>query len=161
MRKLAIYAAAALISFSLGSVTGCTGEDPAGTTTADDEIEGGYEMSAEEGETRTTKSGLEITTIKAGKGIHPRHNSTIKIHYHGTLEDGSVFDSTIDRRKPATFPLDRLIKCWQQGIPMMREGGTSKLVCPPKLAYGKKGKPPMIPKNETLTFEIRLLKVVK
>jgi FKBP-type peptidyl-prolyl cis-trans isomerase FkpA len=108
-----------------------------------------------------TASGLVITQLKAGKGARPTATSTVKVHYHGTFEDGKVFDSTRKRGRPATFPLKRLIPCWKEGIPMIREGGKSLLVCPPEIAYGKKGKPPRIPANSTLTFEIELVKIVK
>jgi FKBP-type peptidyl-prolyl cis-trans isomerase len=157
VRTILIYAAAALISFTLGSVSGCKGEDPA----AAPETTAPGTTAAAEGKTVKTKSGLKITEIRAGTGKQPRRNSTVKIHYHGTLKSGMVFDSSLKRGKPATFPLARLIPCWREGIPMMREGGKSRLVCPPHLAYGKRGKPPKIPGNATLTFEIKLIKVVK
>jgi FKBP-type peptidyl-prolyl cis-trans isomerase len=139
---MAIYAAAALISFTLGCGT------------ADEEA-------GSEGKTIKTKSGLEITEIRAGSGKQPTAKSRVKIHYHGTLEDGTVFDSSVDRGEPAVFPLPRLIPCWKEGIPMMREGGKSRLVCPPNIAYGKRGKPGKIPQSATLTFEVELFEVVR
>ena len=114
-----------------------------------------------EGKTVRTASGLEITELKAGDGDHPTRQSVVEVHYHGTFEDGEVFDSSVDRGKPATFPLSRVIPCWTEGVALMKVGGKSRLVCPPKIAYGARGAPPRIPPNATLTFEVELLRIVK
>ena len=114
-----------------------------------------------QGKTVRTESGLEITELKPGEGDHPTRKSVVEVHYHGTFEDGEVFDSSVERGKPATFPLSRVIPCWTEGVSLMRPGGKSRLVCPPKIAYGAKGAPPRIPPNATLTFEVELLRIVK
>ncbi len=95
-----------------------------------------------EGKTVRTESGLEITELRPGDGVHPTRKSVVEVHYHGTFEDGKVFDSSVDRGKPASFPLNRVIPCWTEGVSMMRVGGKSRLVCPPKIAYGARGAPP-------------------
>ena len=114
-----------------------------------------------EGKTVRTESGLEITELRPGDGDHPTRNNVVEVHYHGTLENGEVFDSSVERGKPATFPLSRVIPCWTEGVALMRVGGKSRLVCPPKIAYGARGAPPRIPPNATLTFEVELLRIVK
>ena len=111
--------------------------------------------------TVTTDSGLTITELRPGTGAHPTRTSVVEVHYHGTLSDGKVFDSTVDRGQPARFPLNGVIRCWTEGVAMMREGGKSRLVCPPKIAYGAAGRPPKIPPNATLTFEVELLKILR
>jgi len=83
------------------------------------------------------------------------------VHYHGTLVDGTVFDSSVDRKEAVTFPLDGVIPCWTQGVQLMKVGGKSKLVCPPDLAYGDRGAPPRIKPGATLVFEVELLEIVK
>jgi FKBP-type peptidyl-prolyl cis-trans isomerase len=109
--------------------------------------------------TVTTQSGLQITTLREGTGKSPKTTDRVSVHYHGTFEDGEVFDSSVDRGKPAVFPLNRVIKCWTEGLQLMKVGGKAKLVCPPKIAYGKRGAPPTIPPNATLTFEVELLAI--
>jgi FKBP-type peptidyl-prolyl cis-trans isomerase len=129
---------------------------------AESKVEPGAEKSADsKEETVVTKSGLEYTELKAGTGESPKRTNVVEVHYHGTFEDGSVFDSSVDRGKPATFPLTRVIRCWTEGVTMMRVGGKSRLVCPPNIAYGARGMPPRIPPNATLTFEVELLRIVK
>jgi FKBP-type peptidyl-prolyl cis-trans isomerase FkpA len=107
----------------------------------------------------TTKSGLQITTLREGTGKSPTRRDRVSVHYHGTFENGEVFDSSVDRGKPAVFPLNRVIKCWTEGLQLMKVGGKAKLVCPPKIAYGKRGSPPAIPPNATLTFEVEILAI--
>ncbi len=83
---------------------------------------------------------------------------TVEVHYHGTLEDGTVFDSSVERGRPAKFPLTRVIRCWTLGIPQMKVGGKATLTCPPELAYGERSTG-RIPANATLIFEVELLGV--
>lgn len=106
-----------------------------------------------------TSSGLRITELTPGNDQHPTAKDKVVVHYHGTFDDGTVFDSSVERGKPATFPLNRVIKCWTEGLQLMGVGGKSKLVCPPKIAYGKRGRPPKIPKNARLTFEVELISI--
>jgi FKBP-type peptidyl-prolyl cis-trans isomerase len=112
-----------------------------------------------EGETITTDSGLQITDIEVGSGEEVEAGDTITVHYTGWLDDGTVFDSSVERGQPATFPLSGLIPGWQEGIPGMKEGGKRRLVIPPELAYGESGSPPAVPPNAELTFEIEVLSI--
>jgi FKBP-type peptidyl-prolyl cis-trans isomerase len=85
----------------------------------------------------------------------------VKVHYRGTLTDGTEFDSSIKRGQPATFPLNGVIKCWTEGVQEMKVGGKSRLVCPSSAAYGDRGSPPAIPPGATLVFEVELLEIGK
>jgi FKBP-type peptidyl-prolyl cis-trans isomerase FkpA len=115
---------------------------------------------AENGATKTA-SGLVIVPIKPGTGASPKATDRVKVHYHGTLADGSVFDSSVQRGEPATFPLNGVIPCWTEGLQLMKVGGKSRLVCPAALAYGDRGAPPRIKPGATLTFEVELLEILK
>jgi FKBP-type peptidyl-prolyl cis-trans isomerase FkpA/FKBP-type peptidyl-prolyl cis-trans isomerase FklB len=115
---------------------------------------------AEKGATKTA-SGLVIVPIRPGNGASPKATDRVKVHYHGTLADGSVFDSSVQRGEPATFPLNGVIPCWTEGLQLMKVGGKSRLVCPPALAYGDRGAPPRIKPGATLTFEVELLEILK
>ncbi|MGH7335901.1 MAG: FKBP-type peptidyl-prolyl cis-trans isomerase [Candidatus Rokuibacteriota bacterium] len=108
-----------------------------------------------------TASGVIVTTVKPGTGPSPTANDTVKVHYTGTLIDGTVFDSSVQRGQPATLPLNGVIKCWSEGIPTMKVGGKAKLVCPADAAYGDRGAPPRIKPGATLVFEVELLEIVK
>ena len=109
---------------------------------------------------RKTDSGLIITTLKPGTGPSPKATDKVKVHYHGTLTDGTVFDSSVQRDQPATFPLNGVIKCWTEGVQLMKVGGKSRLVCPAELAYGERGAPPRIKPGAALIFEVELLGIV-
>ena len=115
---------------------------------------------AEKGATKTA-SGLVVSTIKPGTGPSPKATDKVKVHYQGTLTDGTVFDSSIQRNQPATFPLNGVIKCWTEGVQLMKVGGKSRLVCPADLAYGDRGSPPKIKPGSTLVFEVELLEIVQ
>jgi FKBP-type peptidyl-prolyl cis-trans isomerase FkpA/FKBP-type peptidyl-prolyl cis-trans isomerase FklB len=115
---------------------------------------------AEKGATKTA-SGLIISTITAGSGPSPKATDKVKVHYQGTLTDGTVFDSSIQRKEPVTFPLNGVIPCWTEGVQLMKVGGKSRLVCPSAIAYGDRGRPPVIKPGATLVFEVELLEIVK
>jgi FKBP-type peptidyl-prolyl cis-trans isomerase FkpA/FKBP-type peptidyl-prolyl cis-trans isomerase FklB len=108
-----------------------------------------------------TASGLVIVPIKAGTGPSPKATDRVKVHYHGTLTDGTVFDSSVRRGEPATFPLNGVIPCWTEGLQQIKVGGKSRLVCPAAIAYGDRGAPPRIRPGATLVFEVELLEIVK
>lgn len=116
-------------------------------------------MAAEEGAT-TTESGIVIVEMKAGSGGSPTADSTVTAHYHGMLRDGTVFDSSVERGEPFTSSLARVIPCWREAIPTMKEGGKSKITCPPDLAYGDRGSG-AIPGGAALTFEVELIDIVE
>ena len=108
-----------------------------------------------------TPSGLVYESLKEGTGQQATPAATVQVHYRGTLADGREFDSSYKRGEPATFPLNRVIACWTEGVSKMREGGKAKLTCPPEIAYGPRGAGGVIPPNATLTFEVELIKVVR
>ena len=107
----------------------------------------------------TTASGLVFESIKEGTGDSPKATDTVKVHYRGTLLDGKEFDSSYKRGEPTSFPLNRVIPCWTEGVQRMKPGGKAKLTCPPAIAYGAAGAGGVIPPNATLNFEIELLSV--
>ena len=108
---------------------------------------------------QTFDSGLILEKLAEGDGVSPAATDTVVVHYHGTFPDGRVFDSSVDRGLPATFPLDRVIACWTEGVQKMKVGGKARLTCPPAIAYGPNGAPPTIPPNATLHFEVELLDI--
>ena len=107
-----------------------------------------------------TPSGLVYNEIVAGTGEQPTINSTVNVHYHGTLIDGSVFDSSVNRGEPIKFPLKNVIQGWQEGVSLMKVGGKATLVVPSDIGYGDNGSPPVIPPGATLVFEVELLSIV-
>lgn len=106
---------------------------------------------------KKTESGLVIKTVSEGTGPSPAATDTVKVHYHGTLPNGKVFDSSVQRGEPATFPLNGVIPCWTEGVQLMKVGGKSRLVCPAAIAYGDRGAPPDIGPGATLIFDVELL----
>jgi FKBP-type peptidyl-prolyl cis-trans isomerase len=104
-----------------------------------------------------TESGLIFFEVEPGKGESPKPTDTVKVHYHGTLRDGTVFDSSKERGTPATFPLNRVIPCWTEGVQKMKVGGKAKLICPSAIAYGDRGAPPKIKPGAPLVFEVELI----
>ena len=109
---------------------------------------------------KTTASGLQYETTTEGTGATPKASDTVKVHYTGTLVDGTKFDSSVDRGEPIEFPLDQVIPGWTEGIQLMKVGSKSKLYIPSNLAYGPQGRPPVIPPNSTLIFDVELLDIV-
>jgi FKBP-type peptidyl-prolyl cis-trans isomerase FkpA len=108
--------------------------------------------------TSVAGTGLVYKSIKDGSGAQPVATDVVKVHYRGTLQDGTEFDSSHKRGQPAEFPLNRVIKCWTEGVQKMKVGGKAQLTCPPGIAYGERGTPGgPIPPNATLNFEVELL----
>lgn len=108
---------------------------------------------------KTLPSGLQYVVIKDGKGAKPKETDMVKTHYHGTLIDGTVFDSSVDRGEPATFPVNGVIKGWVEALQLMSVGSKWKLYVPSDLAYGDNGMPPTIGPGETLIFEVELISI--
>lgn len=112
----------------------------------------------------TTESGLQYEVIQGTsnpEAAKPALSDTVKVHYHGTLIDGSVFDSSIERGEPAQFPLGAVIKGWQEALQLMKVGDKWKLYIPADIAYGARSPSPKIPANSALVFEVELLEIVK
>lgn len=110
---------------------------------------------------KTTKSGLQYIVLKEGSGPHPKPDSRVRVHYTGTLIDGTKFDSSYDRGQPAEFPVNGVISGWTEALQLMRPGGKLKVFIPPNLAYGERGAPPVIGPNSTLVFEMELVDIVE
>lgn len=108
---------------------------------------------------KKTESGLVYEVIKEGLGATPKAEDTVEVHYHGTLINGEVFDSSVDRGKKISFPLNRVIKGWTEGLQLVKLGGKVRLVIPSELAYGDAGAPPKIPGGSTLIFEVELFQI--
>ena len=108
---------------------------------------------------KKTKSGLAYKILKTGNGNVPKPTDVVEVHYHGTLIDGTVFDSSVERKRKVSFPLNRVIKGWTEGLQLIKEGGKIKLVIPAELGYGEHGAPPKIPGGSTLVFEVELFSI--
>lgn len=108
---------------------------------------------------KVTSSGLQYKILRAGKGRKPGTNDTVEVHYKGSLITGKVFDSSYKRGQSISFPLNRVIAGWTEGLQLMNEGAKYELVIPAGLGYGTKGAGSVIPPNATLVFEVELLKV--
>ena len=108
---------------------------------------------------KKTPSGLLYKIVKDGKGKNPTATDRVKVHYHGTLTDGTVFDSSVERGEPISFGLNQVIKCWTEGMQKVKKGGKIKLWCPSDIAYGDRGSPPKIDPGATLVFEVELLDI--
>jgi FKBP-type peptidyl-prolyl cis-trans isomerase FklB len=109
---------------------------------------------------KTTASGLQYKVINSGTGLSPKLTDVVKVHYHGTLIDGTVFDSSVRRNQPATFPVNGVIPGWTEALQLMKVGDKWKLFIPAKLAYGEQGPGPIGP-NSVLIFEVELLGIEK
>jgi len=113
---------------------------------------------AEKGAVKTP-SGMVYRSLTEGSGPSPKETDVVRVHYKGTFPDGKEFDSSYTRGQPTEFPLNRVIKCWTEGVQRMKVGGKAKFTCPPSLAYGEKGAGGTIPPNATLQFEVELLAI--
>jgi len=117
---------------------------------------------AKEKGAKVTPSGLVYLQLVEGKGAHPKDSDKVKVHYKGTFPDGREFDSSYKRNTPIDFPLTGVIKCWTEGVQLMKVGGRAKITCPSQLAYGERGAGGgLIPPNAVLQFEVELLGIVK
>ncbi len=157
------YAISAAIALALVfAACGDDGDDPAAATTPGAGTTGIPELN---GDIVTTATGLKYIDEQVGTGPMPASSqSMVTVHYTGWLENGTKFDSSVDRGQPATFALSGVIKGWTEGVATMRAGGKRRLIIPPELAYGAGGFPPAaavktIPPNATLTFDIELISI--
>jgi FKBP-type peptidyl-prolyl cis-trans isomerase FklB len=112
-------------------------------------------------EVKETASGLQYMVLNEGTGESPTASNVVKVHYHGTLPDGTVFDSSVERGKPAEFPLNRVIPGWTEGVQLMKEGAKYRFFIPPDLGYGERGAGPNIGPNQLLIFEVELIDVME
>ena len=119
------------------------------------------EQNAKNDSVTQTQSGLQYMVLKEGTGAKPGPTDEVTVHYTGRLLDGTVFDSSVERGEPATFPLDKVIPGWTEGLQLMSEGSKYRLFIPSELAYGSKGSGDKILPNSTLIFDVELIKVAK
>ena len=117
------------------------------------------EKNAAREEVTTTASGLQYEVLETGSGASPTHSSTVVTHYHGTLVDGTVFDSSVERGDPAEFGVGQVISAWTEALQLMSVGDKWRIACPPELAYGEQGAGDSIPPNTALVFEIQLIDI--
>ena len=108
-----------------------------------------------------TPSGLVFQSLKAGTGASPKASDVVKVNYRGTLANGKEFDASAKHGGPASFPLDRVIPCWTEGVQKLKVGGKAKLTCPSATAYGARGAGGVIPPDATLQFEVELVGIGK
>jgi FKBP-type peptidyl-prolyl cis-trans isomerase len=118
------------------------------------------EAAAAEGAERSD-SGMVMLALRPGDGPSPGPTDRVKVHYHGTLRDGTVFDSSVNRGEPVVFPLNGVIRCWTEALQKMQVGGKSRITCPADIAYGNRGAPPLIKPGAALAFEVELLEIVE
>jgi FKBP-type peptidyl-prolyl cis-trans isomerase len=123
--------------------------------------EGFLEENAKNPDVVTTGSGLQYIVIQEGTGDKPSSTDKVKVHYHGTLVNGNVFDSSVDRGEPIEFPVNGVIPGWVEGLQLMSVGSKYKFFIPSELAYGERGAGQMIGPGETLIFEVELLGITK
>ena len=133
----------------------------AGAKAAQEKGQGFLDGAAQEQGAVKTPSGMVFRSTQAGTGATPKATDTVRVHYRGTLIDGTEFDSSIKRGEPAEFQLNGVIPCWTEGLQLMKVGGKAKLVCPAAIAYGDRGAPPKIKPGATLVFDVELLDIVK
>lgn len=156
-----VFATTTALALSLVATAACSGggDTPAGKPAAAEATAGAKTQEA--GKVITTASGLQYEVLKEGTGASPSATDSVTVHYVGTLTNGTEFDSSVKRGQPATFPLNRVIAGWTEGLQLMKEGAKYKFTIPSKLGYGPRGMPPTIPPDSTLIFEVELIKVNK
>jgi FKBP-type peptidyl-prolyl cis-trans isomerase FklB len=151
-----------ILLLGLGLLAGCTGtEEKTGATTKPNAGEAFLAENAKKEGVKTTASGLQYKVIKSGTGESPKSTDTVKVHYHGTLIDGTVFDSSVQRGEPISFPVTGVIPGWVEALQLMKVGDKWQLFIPARLAYGERSPSPVIGPNSTLIFEVELLSIEK
>jgi len=154
MQRIAVALLLAVVACSGGeesSPAGSPSPEAATTPAATPEAAAPAGDAAAAGQTVTLPSGVQVTHRVIGTGANPSATDRVTVHYEGSFPDGKVFDSG-----DATFPLNGVIDCWTEGVQLIKVGGKAQLICPPNTAYGPGGKPPVIPPNATLHFEVDL-----
>lgn len=142
--------------------TDSTGDDMISKSNPADNLAAGEAFLAENAKKDgviTTSSGLQYQVVSEGSGASPNATSNVTVHYEGTTINGKVFDSSYKRGEPATFPLNRVIAGWTEGLQLMKEGGKTRFFIPANLAYGDRYAGPSIGPNSTLIFDVELIKV--
>jgi FKBP-type peptidyl-prolyl cis-trans isomerase len=142
-------------------VAGCDkAPEPAVEKPAAKAAPSGQAEAGQKSDMKATPSGLKYLVLKQGTGtVSPKATDTVKVHYHGTLLNGTIFDSSVQRGEPVSFPLNRVIPGWTEGLQLMKVGDKFKFEIPPNLAYGPNSPTPDIPPNSTLVFEVELLAI--
>jgi FKBP-type peptidyl-prolyl cis-trans isomerase len=156
--RLSFTVLAAACLFGCGKSESTTGDNKSSSPTPPAASTSTPAASASAAEWKTTASGLKYQVLKQGTGaVSPKATDTVKVHYHGTLTNGTVFDSSVQRGEPLSFPLNAVIPGWTEGLQLMKVGDKFKFEIPPNLAYGPNSPTPAIPPNSTLVFEVELL----
>jgi FKBP-type peptidyl-prolyl cis-trans isomerase len=161
--QLSVTMAAALCLLGCNKATQTSGDNNAGASapgSTSNAVPGtpAAAASTQPSEMITTASGLKYQVLKRGTGtVSPKSTDTVKVHYHGTLLNGTVFDSSVERGEPISFPLNGVIPGWTEGLQLMKVGDKFKFTIPPNLAYGAASPSSKIPPNSTLVFEVELL----
>ena len=153
MIRFSATVTAALLLVGCNKATQTAGEQKAGANAASSPA-----AAESKTEMKTTASGLKYQVLKQGNGTaSPKTTDTVNVHYHGTLLNGTVFDSSVQRGQPLSFPLNAVIPGWTEGLQLMKVGDKFKFEIPPNLAYGPNSPSPTIPPNSTLVFDVELL----
>ncbi len=151
-----------VIAVGLAACSSGNGDNGGGCTDIGGSIVYGEDGIPEvEGEVTTTPSCLQIIDVEVGEGDAAQAGERVSVHYTGYLEDGTIFDDSVQRGEPIAFSLERVIQGWQEGIPGMQIGGKRRLIIPPELAYGDSPPPGVIPANATLIFDVQLLELIR
>lgn len=152
------------LALALSLCAGCAPKENSGVPASDAKAGDGAAFlaaNARKDGVITTASGLEYKVLKSGTGPSPKLDDKVKVHYHGTLIDGTVFDSSVQRGEPIVFPVGAVIPGWVEALQLMKVGDKWQLFIPAKLAYGEESPSPLIPANSVLIFEVELLGIEK
>ena len=151
--RLSVTVAAAILLLGCNKPAEPTIDKPVGKAAPASQADSG-----QKNEMKTTASGLKYQVLKQGTGtVSPKATDTVNVHYHGTLLNGTVFHSSVERGQPISFPLNQVIPGWTEGLQLMKVGDKFRFEIPPNLAYGANSPSPKIPPNSTLVFEVELL----